>query len=95
MNATWVYNSASTGEEIVWIAFSRVFRVRAALLSILLGERDLRQSIGEFITHYHAERNHQRIGNELLQPLDRAEGQGRVRRRQRICGMLNYYYRAV
>jgi hypothetical protein len=31
----------------------------------------------------------------LIQPLERAEGQGRVRRRQRIGGMLNYYYRAA
>lgn len=40
---------------------------------ILQGERDLRRTIGECLTHYHAERTHQRIGNELLQPLDRAK----------------------
>jgi transposase InsO family protein len=62
---------------------------------ILFGERHLRRAITEFVTHYHGERNHQGIGNELIQPLERAEGQGSVRRRQRIGGMLNYYYRAA
>jgi putative transposase len=62
---------------------------------ILFGERHLRRTIAEFVTHYHDERNHQGIGNELIQPLRRANGQGLVRRRQRIGGMLNYYYRAA
>jgi hypothetical protein len=40
-------------------------------------------------------RNHQGIGNELIQPLGRVDGQGRVRRRHRMGGVLNYYYRAA
>ena len=60
-----------------------------------LGERHLRPTIAEFVAHYHRERNHQGIGNELIQPLARADNQGPVRRRQRIGGMLNYYYRAA
>jgi len=44
---------------------------------------------------YQSERNHQGIGNELIQPLDRANDKGPVRRRQRVGGMLNYYYRAA
>ena len=35
---------------------------------MLLGERHLRRTIAEFVAHYHAERNHQGIGNELIQP---------------------------
>jgi putative transposase len=31
-----------------------------------LGERHLRRTIAEFVAHYHAERNHQGIGNELF-----------------------------
>jgi hypothetical protein len=34
---------------------------------ILFGERHLRRTIAEFIAHYHGERNHQGIGNELIQ----------------------------
>jgi transposase InsO family protein len=62
---------------------------------ILFGEQHLRRTIAEFVAHYHGERNHQGIGNELIQPLERASGQGPVRRRQRIGGILNYYYRAA
>ena len=62
---------------------------------IPLGERHLRRTITEFVAHYHGERNHQGIGNELIQPLDRPAGHGPVRRRQRIGGMLNYYYCAA
>jgi putative transposase len=62
---------------------------------IMFGEQHLRRTIAEFVAHYHAERNHQGIGNELIQALERADGRGRVRRRQRLGGMLNYYYRAA
>jgi putative transposase len=60
------------------------------------GERHLRRTIAEFIEHYRGERNHQGLGNELI---DRApameEHTGRVRRRQRLGGLLNYYVRAA
>jgi putative transposase len=62
---------------------------------IPLGERHLRRTMAEFVAHYHGERNHQGIGNALIQPPGYASGQGPVRRRQRIGGMLNYYYRAA
>ena len=42
-----------------------------------------------------AERNHQGIGNELIQPLKRAGSQGPVRRRKRMGGMPNSCYRAA
>ena len=48
-----------------------------------------------FVAHYHEERNHQGIGNELSQPVKRADGQGMVRRRQRMGGMLNFYDRVA
>jgi putative transposase len=62
---------------------------------IPLGEEHLRRTIAEFVVHYHRERNHQGLSNELIQPLARSDDQGPVRRRQRIGGMLNYYYRAA
>jgi transposase InsO family protein len=31
-----------------------------------LGERHLRRTIAEFVAHYHGERNHQGVGNELI-----------------------------
>jgi putative transposase len=60
-----------------------------------LGERHFRRTLAEFLVHYHRERNHQGLGNELI---DRVGGQatrGRVKRRQRIGGVLSYYYRAA
>ena len=75
--------------------FVRSIKEECLARVIPLGERHLRRTIAEFVTHYHAERNHQGIGNELIQPLGRADGQGRVCRRQRIGGVLNYYYRAA
>jgi hypothetical protein len=33
---------------------------------ILFGERSLRRALGEYVEHYHAERNHQGKSNILL-----------------------------
>jgi putative transposase len=62
---------------------------------IVIGERHLRRALAEFVMHYHAERNHQGLGNALIQPLTRPDASGFVRRRQRLGGMLNYYHRAA
>jgi transposase InsO family protein len=62
---------------------------------IPLGERHLRRTIAEFMAHYHSERNHQGIGNKLIEPLKRAKAQSPVRHRQRMGGLLNYYDRAA
>jgi hypothetical protein len=44
---------------------------------------------------YHTERNHQGLGNRLIIPqAERLVTAGPIQRRQRLGGMLNYYYRA-
>ena len=61
---------------------------------ILFGEGSLRKAIHEFIAHYHLERNRQGLGNRLISPKEpHIIGTGGIRRRQRLGGMLNYYYR--
>ncbi len=35
---------------------------------IFFGERSLRRTVNEYLAHYHAERNHQGLGNRLLDP---------------------------
>jgi putative transposase len=35
---------------------------------ILFGEESLRSAVSQFITHYHRERPHQGLGNQLLRP---------------------------
>ena len=63
---------------------------------IFFGQAQLRHAITQFMAHYHGERNHQGLGNRLLQPLSTVhELHAPVKRRQRLGGMLNYYYRAA
>ena len=44
---------------------------------------------------YHGERNHQGLGNELIDPLEQQSVCGLVRRRQRLGRILSFYYRAA
>lgn len=60
---------------------------------IPLGERHLRRTIGQYVEHYHRERNHQGIKNELIEGAPAVDNVGRIRRRPRLGGMLNYYER--
>jgi putative transposase len=62
---------------------------------ILFGEHTLRRAIREFVTHYHQERNHQGLGNQLIVCDLVLETSGIIRRRERLGGILNYYYRAA
>jgi transposase InsO family protein len=60
-----------------------------------LGERHLRRTLQEFAGHYHQERNHQGLANELIDAPLTHPATGSVRRRQRVGGILNDYYRAA
>jgi putative transposase len=62
---------------------------------ILFGERHLRQTITEYVEHDHRERNHQGIENELIEGAPARDHVGRIRRRPRLGGLLNYYVRAA
>jgi transposase InsO family protein len=64
---------------------------------IPLGEQHLRNVISEYLAHYHGERNHQGLGNRLLEPLVANTNSGKdvIRRRERLGGVLNYYYLEV
>ncbi len=59
---------------------------------VIFGEAGLRRALEHFVAHYHGERNHQGLGNKLLSttPLSLT---GKVARRQRLGGLLNYYHR--
>ena len=61
---------------------------------IFFGERHLQHSIDELLKYYHGERNHQGLGGQIIDPPKGIESsEGKVRRRERLGGMLNYYYR--
>jgi transposase InsO family protein len=61
---------------------------------VLLGERHLRAIVHHYVEHYHRERNHQGLGNRLLErPPPPANPDAKIQRHQRIGGLLNYYHR--
>ena len=58
---------------------------------ILFGEDSLRNAVGEFLTHYHTERNHQGLQNLLIQPgAETGKAQGQIDCRNRLGDMLCY-----
>jgi transposase InsO family protein len=62
---------------------------------IPLGERHFRGALAEFVEHSHRERNHQGLENALIATPPTRGTIGRVRRRPRLGGLLNYYERAA
>jgi putative transposase len=83
-------NCNAHAERFIWsIKFECLHRL------IPLGERHLRHAIREYVAHYHHERNHQGLDNELIVRLASSRGAGTVRRAQRLGGLLNFYHRAA
>jgi len=61
---------------------------------IPISEAHLRRTVAEFTVHYHLERNHQGLGNRLIDQSRAGERQvGRIERRERLGGLLNFYDR--
>ena len=59
-----------------------------------LGEGHLRHAISEYMAHYHRERNHQGLGNALIDGEQQdVAGVGRIVRRERLGGLLSFYHR--
>jgi putative transposase len=76
--------------------FVRTIKESCLERMILFGEQSLRTAISNFVAHYHTERNHQGLANRLISPEAGHLGNaGPVQRRQRLGGMLNYYYRSA
>jgi len=60
----------------------------------MLGEQALSYAIQQYLAHYHTERNHQGLANQLIAPESNlGSHSGQVRRRDRLGGLLSYYYR--
>jgi transposase InsO family protein len=61
---------------------------------IPFGEVSLRKALKEYVAHYHAERNHQGVGNRLLEPAGKVGLiNDPIQCRERLGGMFNFYYR--
>jgi hypothetical protein len=62
----------------------------------MLGERILSYAIQQYLAHYHSQRNRQGLGNHLiLAEPGMTSHQGQVSRRDRLGGLLTYYYRGT
>jgi transposase InsO family protein len=60
---------------------------------IFIGQASLRRAVAEYVDHYHGERNHQGLGNELIyRSAATAAHAAPIHRRRRLGGMLNFYY---
>jgi putative transposase len=75
--------------------FVRSIKEECLAKMIFVGQASLRRAIGEYMAHYHGERNHQGLGNVLIQSQPPVGNDARVHRRQRLGGMLNYYHLAT
>ncbi len=74
--------------------FVRTIKESCLNRMILFGELSLRNAVREFLEHYHHERNHQGLGNRLIDPQHEIGSVGgSVACRERLGGMLRYYFR--
>ena len=63
---------------------------------IFFGQASLQHAISHFMAHYHTERNHQGLGNQLVVPLRVPRSKSAlVDPRTRLGGMLSYYERVA
>jgi transposase InsO family protein len=74
--------------------FVRSIKSECLAKIIPVGGRHLRTAVREYTEHYHFERNHQGLNNELIEKsADKHDVDGVVDCRERLGGVLNYYYR--
>jgi putative transposase len=74
--------------------FVRSIKSECLAQIIPLGERHLQKAVKEYTEHYHFERNHQVLDNELIEkPSDEPHMDGAVDCRKRLGGVLNFYHR--
>jgi putative transposase len=76
--------------------FMRNIKSECLARIVFFGENALRRAITAYLDHYHSERNHQGLCNQLIEPGDDVGREtGKIKCRDRLGGMLRYYYRAA
>jgi len=74
--------------------YMRTMKSESLNKMIFFGEKSLRRAVNEFTEHYHSERNHQGIGNNIIDPGEEVGcGSGDIQCNESLGGMLKYYYR--
>ena len=76
--------------------FMRSLKSESLDRMIFFGEKSLRRAVTAYLKHYHTERNHQGLENRLIDA-DANVGcvADKIKCRERLGGMLKYYYREV
>lgn len=74
--------------------FVRLIKEEALGRMIFIGEGSLGYTLTQYLTHYPQERNHQGLDKQLIAPEPEVGAPtGKVRRRERLGGLLSYDYR--
>ena len=61
---------------------------------IFSGEQSLGRAVNIYLIHYHRERNHQGLGNKLIDPTEEVgQNAGEIECRERLGGWLKHYNR--
>jgi transposase InsO family protein len=94
------------GVEAVWLPvrspnlnpnlerFMRSVKEECLERMVFFGEKSLQIAVAEFLSHYYAERNNQGLDNGLIEPGEEVgRTAGGVACRERLGGILHYYYR--
>ena len=76
--------------------FMRSIKKERLLRMIFFGEKSLHRATTSYLDHYHEERNHQGLGNAIIDPGDEIGNvDGEIECRAHLGGLLRYYYRAA
>ncbi|MCA9039541.1 MAG: integrase core domain-containing protein [Planctomycetaceae bacterium] len=74
--------------------FMRSLKSECLEKMIFFGQYSLERALKEYVSHYHTERNHQGLDNQLIQPgVEVGSVTGSIECRERLGGLLKYYYR--
>ncbi|RKY08504.1 MAG: hypothetical protein DRP56_04025 [Planctomycetota bacterium] len=73
--------------------FIRSIKYECLRRMLIFGARHLDHLIQEYIAHYHGERAHQGLDNELIEPPP--QGEGEIVCQERLGGLLKFYRRAA
>ncbi len=72
------------------------FKSEAIDKLIFFGEPSLRSAVHHYLSHYHSERTHQGLDNQIIdRPGEIGQSVGLIECRERLGGMLKYYHRVA
>ena len=73
--------------------FIRSIKYECLNRMLIFGEKHLRYCITQYVSHYHEERAHQGLDNQIIEPP--WQGGGEIVCRERLGGLLKFYRRAA